>query len=164
MKKLLEQIIWNLNLSDAIDYNKIQEPNRNRFEVREIEVYNDFYEIDTNKFFGVKEIVKVTRTTYFKQNDKISTEVSFYISSKKMSAEEYNYGIRAHWGVESMHYIKDVTFGEDASLIRTGNAPTNFSIIRNISMNVLRRENYISFPQAIRMIGGNVKKLCNLLA
>ncbi len=80
-----------------------------------------------------------------------------------MSAKKYNYGIRAHWGVESMHYIKDVTFGEDASLIRTGNAPTNFSIIRNIAMNVLRKTNYITFPQAIPMIGGNSKKLCCLL-
>lgn len=80
-----------------------------------------------------------------------------------MTAKEYNIGIRNHWSVESMHYVKDVTFGEDASLIRTGNAPTNFSIIRNITMNVLRRENYINFPQAIRMIGGDIKKLCNLL-
>jgi predicted transposase YbfD/YdcC len=121
------------------------------------------YNIDKNKFFGVNEFVKVTRTTYYKNNDKLSTETSFYISSKKMSAKEYNLGIRAHWSVESMHYIKDVTFGEDASLIRTKNAPTNFSIIRNIAMNVLKREKYINFPQAIRMIGGNVKRLCHLL-
>jgi len=141
----------------------MQEPNRNRFEVREIEVYNDFYEIDKNKFVGIQEYVKVTRTTYFKNSDKISTETSFYISSKKMTAKEYNIGIRNHWSVESMHYVKDVTFGEDASLIRTGNAPTNFSIIRNITMNILRRENYLNFPQAIRMIGGDIKKLYNLL-
>lgn len=80
-----------------------------------------------------------------------------------MSAKEYNCGIRGHWGVESMHYVKDVTFGEDASLIRTSNAPTNFSIIRNITMNILRREKYISFPQAIRMMGGQIEKLYQLL-
>jgi len=80
-----------------------------------------------------------------------------------MSAKEYNIGIRAHWSVESMHYVKDVTFGEDASLIRTKNAPANFSIIRNITINVLRREKYLTFPQAIRMIGGNVGKLFGLL-
>jgi len=140
------------------------QPNKNRFEVREIEVYDDFYNVNINKFFAIKEFIKVTRTTYLKNSDKVSKEISFYISSKRMSAKEYNLGIRAHWGVESMHYIKDVTFGEDASLIRTGNAPTNFSIIRNIAMNVLRREKYISFPQAIRLVGGNVKKLCYLLA
>jgi len=131
--------------------------------VREIEVYNDFYNIDTHKFFGIKEIVKVTRTTYFKNSDYSSNETSFYISSKKMPAKEYNIGIRAHWAVESMHYVKDVTFGEDSSLIRTKNAPTNFSIIRNITMNVLKREKYDYFPQAIRMIGGNIKRLCYLL-
>lgn len=81
-----------------------------------------------------------------------------------MSAKEYNHGIRAHWAVESsLHYVKDVTFGEDASLIRTGNVPTDFSIIRNIVMNVLRRENFISFPQAIRMIGGDIQKLSSRL-
>ena len=111
----------------------------------------------------MKEFIKVTRNTYIKNSDKHSSEVSFYISSKKMSAEEYNIGIRAHWTVEAMHYVKDVTFGEDASLIRTKNAPTNFSIIRNITMNVLKREKYDYFPQAIRMIGGNIKRLCYLL-
>ena len=80
-----------------------------------------------------------------------------------MSAKEYNKGIRAHWNVEAMHYVKDVTFAEDASLIRTKNAPTNFSIIRNISMNVLKREKYDYFPQAIRMLGGKIKKLYGLL-
>ncbi|MBE0515762.1 ISAs1 family transposase [Sulfurimonas sp.] len=155
--------MFNSNLSDAIDYNKTQEPTRNRFEVREVEVYDDFYNIDTTKFFGIKEIVKVTRNTYLKNTDHFSSEISFYISSKKMSAREYNIGIRSHWSVESMHYVKDVTFGEDASLIRSGNAPTNFSIIRNIAINVLRRQNYLNFPQAIRMLGGNIKKLCCLL-
>jgi len=33
------------------------------------------------------------------------------------------------------------------------------TIMRNIAMNVLRRENYISFRQAIRMLGGKIEKL-----
>lgn len=126
-------------------------------------MFDDFYNIDTKKFFGIREFVKVTRNTYIKNSDKHSTEISFYISSRKMSAKEYNIGIRNHWAVEAMHYVKDVTFGEDASLIRTKHAPTNFSIMRNISLNTLRREKYINFPQAIRMIGGNIKRLCYLL-
>ena len=44
----------------------MQEVNRNRFEVREIEVYDDFYNINKNKFNGIEEIVKVTRSTYWK--------------------------------------------------------------------------------------------------
>lgn len=160
----MDQILFNTNISESIDSYETKEPNRDRFEIRKVEVYDDLYDIDVNKWVGLKEIIKVTRTTYLKKNDKCSIEESFYISSTNMSAKEYNFGIRAHWGIEnSLHYVKDVTFGEDASLIRTGNAPTNFSIIRNIAVNVLRREHFISFPQAIRMIGGNIKKLAQIL-
>ena len=117
-----------------------------------MEVFDDLYNIDKESFCGIETIIKVSRTVYKKNSDKPpSKEESFYISSKLLSAKEYNFGIRSHWGVESMHYVKDVTFGEDASRIRTKNAPTVFSIVRNIALNVLRRENYISFPQAIRM-------------
>jgi predicted transposase YbfD/YdcC len=81
-----------------------------------------------------------------------------------MPANIYNYGIRSHWAIEnSLHYVKDVTFGEDASLIRTGNAPTNFSIIRNISINLLRRLNYSTLKQAIRHVGGDIYAIGKLL-
>jgi len=81
-----------------------------------------------------------------------------------MSASEYNHGIRSHWAIEnSLHYVKDVTFKEDASLIRSGNAPTNFSIVRNIAINLFGRMNFISFPQAIRLLGGDISKLGKLL-
>jgi hypothetical protein len=31
--------------------------------------------------------------------------------------------IRGHWSIEALHHIRDVTFGEDASQVRTGNGP-----------------------------------------
>lgn len=81
-----------------------------------------------------------------------------------MSAKLYNIGIRAHWAIEnSLHYVKDVTFCEDASLIRTGCAPTNFSIIRNIAINLFSRLNFTSFKQAIRMMGGDIRAIGRLL-
>lgn len=114
---------------------------------------------------GIKEIIKVQRTVHYKQSDKPpSEETAYFISSKSMSAKEYNHGIRAHWSIEnSLHYVKDVTFGEDASLIRTGKAPANFSIIRNIAINLFRRLDCISFPQAIRLFGGDIQTLGKLL-
>jgi predicted transposase YbfD/YdcC len=81
-----------------------------------------------------------------------------------MSAKTYHHGIRSHWAIEnSLHYVKDVTFGEDASLIRTGNAPTNFSIIRNIAINLLRRLDLSTLKQAIRLIGGDIQTIGKLL-
>ena len=145
---------------------KTSEPNRDRWEEREVLVYDDLYEIDNNKWASVQQIIKVVRKIYQKRYiDKIpSIQVSYYISSKNLSASEYNLGIRNHWSIEnSLHYVKDVTFKEDNSLIRTGNAPTNFSFIRNIALNVFRRNNYNNIAQAIRLIGGDIKKLSKLL-
>jgi predicted transposase YbfD/YdcC len=31
--------------------------------------------------------------------------------------------VRGHWGIEALHHIRDTTFAEDASQVRTGNAP-----------------------------------------
>jgi predicted transposase YbfD/YdcC len=91
-------------------------------------------------------------------------DISFYISSITQLASSYHQGICAHWAIEnSLHYVKDVTFHEDSSRIRTDNALTNFSIIRNIAINLLRKTQYSSFPQAIRRIGGNISALYALL-
>lgn len=39
---------------------------------------------------------------------------------------------RGHWGIESIHYVRDVTFGEDRSTVRTGHAPQNLAALRNL--------------------------------
>lgn len=48
---------------------------------------------------------------------------------------------RAHWGVEnSLHWVLDVTFREDDSRIRTGYAPENFNVVRQLAINLLKKE------------------------
>ena len=163
-KKLLEQIILNCNVSTALSTDEAVEQNRGRDETRRVWVYDDLYGIDTTEWIGIKQLVKVERVTYTQKKTLPSIDTSYYISSIKTTAVQYNKGIRSHWAIEnSLHYVKDVTFHEDASRIRTGNAPTNFSIIRNIAINVLRRMNYNSFPQAIRMVGGDIPTLFRAL-
>ena len=49
--------------------------------------------------------------------------------------------VRAHWGIEnSLHWVLDVTFREDDCRIRRGDSPANFNIIRQVSLNLLKRE------------------------
>jgi len=66
-----------------------------------------------------------------------------------------------HLSLEERHYI---AFAEDASTIRTQNAPVNFSTIRTIALILLRRQGFTNIKQAIRLIAFDVKKLYKILA
>ncbi len=46
---------------------------------------------------------------------------------------------RGHWSIEnSLHWVRDVTFDEDRSQIRTGNAPRIFASLKNLVISILR--------------------------
>lgn len=165
-KKLLENVKTYTDIGTYTSRDVSIEINRGRIETREIFVYDCMYAIeDKHKWNSVKEVIKVHRTTYPKKEpNKVSQEIRYYISSKYMDAKEYNYGIRAHWSIEnSLHYVKDVILGEDRSLIRTGNAPANFSIIRNIVLNIFRAKKFHDIAKAIRLIGGNIPLIISML-
>lgn len=64
----------------------------------------------------------------------------YYILSRAMSAAQVQQVVRGHWGIEnSLHYILDVSYGEDASRIRRRSA-TQFSRLRRLTMNMLKKE------------------------
>jgi len=45
-----------------------------------------------------------------------------------LTAEHLATAVRAHWGIENrLHWVLDVSFGEDASTVRKDNAPQNCS-------------------------------------
>jgi predicted transposase YbfD/YdcC len=68
-------------------------------------------------------------------------EYRFYISSLETDAEQFAKSIRSHWGIEnSLHWVLDVAFREDESRIRAGFASENFSLIRRLALNLLKRE------------------------
>ena len=53
----------------------------------------------------------------------------------------FQQAVRSHWGIENgLHWRLDVTFREDESRIRRGNAPHNIGVIRHVAMNLLKRE------------------------
>lgn len=91
--------------------------------------------------------VRVVRTRHLW--NKTSQEVMFYISSLPPNAQKLGQAIRQHWSIENqLHWVLDVTFGEDACRIRTGNAPENIALLKRWSINLLNQET--SFKRSTR--------------
>jgi predicted transposase YbfD/YdcC len=82
-------------------------------------------------------IVQSTRET----SEKTSTECRYFVSSLTPAPELFATAVRAHWGIEnSLHYVLDVAFREDACRIKTGCAPENWACFRKIALTVARSD------------------------
>jgi predicted transposase YbfD/YdcC len=91
------------------------------------------------KWMGLTTVVMVRSTRQLW--NKTTTDVRFYISSLLANAVRHAQVIRSHWSVEnSLHWVLDVTFNEDASRIRQGYAAQNLGLIRRLSVSLLKRE------------------------
>jgi predicted transposase YbfD/YdcC len=88
------------------------------------------------KFQHIKTILKVTNRTEFK--DKCTFDDRFYISSAPLDIERLSHGCRGHWGVESMHWLLDVAFGDDLSRYRAGSGAKNMAIVRRFALGLVR--------------------------
>jgi predicted transposase YbfD/YdcC len=71
----------------------------------------------------------------------LAVEERYYLSSLPADAKLLNETVRSHWGVEnSLHWVLDVTFGEDRGRSRKGHAPENFGLLRRLALCLLKRE------------------------
>ena len=72
---------------------------------------------------------------------KTTVETRYFISSIAGGAAKLVSAARKHWGIEnSLHYVLDVTFNEDASRIRKDHAPENLATLRKIVINLIKRQ------------------------
>lgn len=86
---------------------------------------------------GVKSIGKVESSV--KSSKGITEETRYYILSFD-GPKAFADAVRGHWGVEnSLHWSLDVVFREDECRVRKDNAPANFSTIRKLALNLLRK-------------------------
>ena len=58
--------------------------------------------------------------------------------------------IRGHWQIEALHHLRDVSYGEDASQIRTGSGPQAMATLRNLAIGILKTAGHTSIAAACR--------------
>ncbi|WP_327723836.1 hypothetical protein [Streptomyces europaeiscabiei] len=62
--------------------------------------------------------------------------------------------VRGHWAIENRkHHVRDVTFGEDASRVRTGSAPRAMASLRNLAIGALRLAGRDNIAEGLRHHG-----------
>jgi hypothetical protein len=88
------------------------------------------------------------------QRQEWRTEVVYAITSlsaAQATEAELAAWIRGHWCVENrLHWVRDVTFDEDRSQIRTRNGPRVMATLRNLAIGLLRLAGATNIAQALR--------------
>jgi predicted transposase YbfD/YdcC len=113
-----------------------------RIEERKYYICSSDYDCisEKGKWEGIKSIIYTTTTRKNVIEDKTSMEGRYFISSLDMEqVDKIVNSIRSHWSIEnSLHYILDVTFGEDGCRARAINVAENFSVMRRLALNILK--------------------------
>ena len=87
---------------------------------------------------GLKAIVMVESSREI--SGKTETETRFYITSLVLLAHLLGPVVRSHWAIEnSLHWVLDMVFRDDECRVRNEHAPANFTTIKHMALNLLRR-------------------------
>ena len=120
---------------------KTQEKSHGRIETRTCYVLNEiaFFTDYLANWKGLKKIFAVVREV--EKENKITKEISCYLSSKNTTAEKLLSYTRKHWEIESMHHILDVTYDEDRCKLLSQRAQENLNIFRKMGISI--HKNYL---------------------
>lgn len=91
------------------------------------------------RFTSIRTLLMVQNRT--EHADRTTFDTRFYISSAAPDIGRLAEGVRGHWGVESMHWILDVTFADDLSRYRSGCGAKNMAVVRRFALGLVRSNN-----------------------
>jgi predicted transposase YbfD/YdcC len=102
------------------------------------------------EFTAAAQIAQLRRTVT--KNGKKTVEVVYLITSTG-TADPATLAswVRGHWHIENkLHWVRDVTYKEDKSLVRTGNAPRVMATLRSVAISLLRLDGHRNIAAANR--------------
>lgn len=148
---------------NALDWKQVPitartvDDDRGRHELRTIQVLPAPADLN---FPHTAQVFLIERTITAKGHT--SYQAMLYVTS--LTTEQANPAdllayVRGHWGVEVLHWIRDVTYHEDASRIHTGNAPRAMATLRNVSISLLRISGATNIAAALRHNAGKNRRV-----
>ncbi|WP_308798293.1 ISAs1 family transposase [Streptomyces sp. UH6] len=74
------------------------------------------------------------------------------LDANHITPAELAAAVRGHWAVEALHYVRDVTYAEDASIFHTGTAPRAMATFRNLAVGLLKTLGAVNNAKTTRAI------------
>ncbi|WP_159426061.1 ISAs1 family transposase [Streptomyces noursei] len=105
-------------------------------------------------FPHVAQVARIYRTRTEIATGKQTREIIHVITdltSQQAKPHQLAAAVRGHWAIENkIHYVRDAVWSEDRSRIQPGHGPENMATLRNIAMNLLRKNGATNIAQAVR--------------
>lgn len=125
------------------EYIRTVDLRRGRTEVRTLEVTTALNDYLAPCWPLVRQVARVTRTVTVRKTGKTTQEIVYLITDLTVlqaSPQRLLDLNRHHWSIEnSLHYVRDVSFGEDRSRVHTGSAPQFLAALRNLAITLIHR-------------------------
>ncbi|WP_328674200.1 ISAs1 family transposase [Streptomyces sp. NBC_00328] len=108
-----------------------------RSEIRRIKVAT----VNSLRFPGARQAVQIKRRRTDRKTGRTTIKTVYAVTSltaEQATPAEFAQLVRDHWKIEALHHVRDTTFAEDASQVRTGNTPRAMATWRNLAIGALR--------------------------
>jgi predicted transposase YbfD/YdcC len=114
---------------------------------------------------GLAQVCRLERTT--RRNGKKTIEVEHAITSlaaPRADASRLLPFWREHWHIENrLHWVRDVTLGEDGCRVKLGHGPQNLAACRNAALNLLRLDGANGIAATLRHYASRPWELLKLI-
>jgi predicted transposase YbfD/YdcC len=136
-----------------------------RLEIREIVVSTELNEFLADKWTGVAQVFRLTRTVT--EDGQTSTEVVYGLTSlspKQACAARLLELVREHWAIENrLHWRRDVTLREDHCQVRKGEAPRVLAVLNSFLLALLDWQGVSNVPHQMRIFDAQPWQAVRLL-
>ena len=140
---------------------------RGRTEIRSIQVSCGMNDYLAPNWPLVSQVARLTRTVSVHKTGKTTQEVVYLITDLtpiQVSPRRLLDLARGHWSIENrLHSVRDVSFGEDRSRLRSGSTPQIMAALRNVAITLIHRSGSSQIAASRRHFASHPREAFSLL-
>lgn len=150
IRLLFDPPAWALPLDDRREAQTVDHGHGRHYDIRHLIASTDL--VDYSDWPGLVQVFRLERS--WQERGKTKREVQYGITSLPPEVADAARLLelkRGHWQIEnSLHYVKDVTLGEDRSLVHLGKSPSVMAMLRDLSLSLLHQIGCRTIAQRLR--------------